>query len=295
MRPPDLIPSFLAFLLGFLTRPVIMGCLQSKPQPIKHPTSHTDIQQPLQQQPQLADPFVEQPLAADKVADVPKPKVEVTDRDRAFLKIKSLRDKVEYLALQSDAPLKEYGRRAVLAKREGNMVSARMFLMSRNRLRERVEMHMANVQRLNDMVDAMDDVRQNEKLFQALESGTKAINDTLSVMTPEKVQQVLDDSHEAKGSVAQLNALMGEEDAEMSDSDFETAMAQLEGEFGEEPDQRHGDRTALDDAQKAAVGEQSSLQKTLNIPDVPTELPAEPDLKSASENVKKPRIGATAT
>lgn len=173
------------------------------------------------------------------------------------------------------------------------MVSARMFLMSHHRLRQRVEMHMADVQRLNDMVDAMDDARQNEKLFQALESGTKAINDILTVMTPEKVRRVLDDSRDAKESVAQLNAIMGEDSVEMSEPDFEAAMAQLEGEFGEEADLQHEDQAALDDTQKTVVGEQSSLQKTLNIPDVPTELPAEPNVKEANQDVEESRTEAT--
>lgn len=290
MRPPDFIPPFLGFLLGFLTRPLIMGCIESKPEPIKQSTSPNNAQQ----QSQPVQPLIEQPIAANKVADVPKPKVDVTDRDRAYLKVKSLRDKAEYLALQSDAPLKEYGRRAVLAKRDGNMISARMLLVSRERLRQRVEMQMANVQRLNDMVDAMDDARQNEKLFEALESGTKAINEVLSVLTPEKVQQVLDDSHEAKGNVAELNALMGEDTVEMSEVDFETAMKELEGEFSDEVGQQTNDGKIQAGAKnRVSSEEQSPLQQVLNVSDVPTELPGEPVAEPRKQDAEESHFEAT--
>lgn len=234
-----------------------MGCVSSKssiPDPISSTPHQTNVA--VEQKNIVQD----QVIAAEKIANVPKPKVQVTDKDRAQLKVKSMKDKVENFVMKSDLIMKEDARLALQAKQDGNLATAKMFLQRRKRLKKRVDMQLGNVERLAQMVDAMDEAQQNEKLFTALEQGTKTINDIMDKMKPHQVEKILAESRQAKDRVQEVNEILGL-DASLDDIPDD----QLEMEFD-----------LLEKEFEAQNNQQSVNDKVQSVPDVPTEIPTLP-------------------
>lgn len=214
------LPVFLlGLLLGFLSHSLIMGCFESKEQAIPAP------------QPAVPAPVkpVAAPVAEQPVLSVPRAAVQVTDRDRAELKAKSLRDKLSTFVLQSDEQMRQDGLSALQAKRAGNLSTARVILHRRSLLRAKVTTAQARVETVLGMIAAMEDAKDNAKTFDAIEKGTAMINEVMEGMSAERVKEVLDGSKEAEDRVREVNQMLGA-DGEMDQSDFEEEMAALEAE-----------------------------------------------------------------
>lgn len=264
--PTNPVPFALGLLVGFLTRPLIMGCFGSKPLP-----------EPAAKQPSPAAraPAPESaPVASERVVSVPRPAVAVTDRDRAELKAKSLRDKLSVFVLQSDDEIRRYGLEAVAAKRAGHLTSARLYMQRRALLLKRTDATQARAKQALDMVAAIEDAKDNLRTLDAIAEGTRMINEAMEGMDREKVEGVLEENRDALEMVKEVNRMLGGEE-DMPDDEFDAMMDALEREqAGGEVEAPAVEEAVVEHA--AGAGEEHGLAHVDNIPDVPVEVPQEP-------------------
>lgn len=266
--PPNPLPFALGLLVGFLTRPLIMGCFESKPLP-----------EPAAKQPSpaaRAPAPASTPVAPERVVSVPRPTVVVTDRDRAELKAKSLRDKLSVFVLQSDDEIRRYGLAAVAAKRAGHLTSARLYMQRRALLLKRTNATQARAKQALDMVAAIEDAKDNERTLDAIAEGTRMINEAMEGMDAEKVEGVLEENRDALDMVKEVNRMLGGEE-DMPEDEFDAMMDELERE------QAGGDVAELEVEEAmvehaAGAEEEHGLAQVDNIPDVPVEVPQEPEV-----------------
>eukprot|EP00177_Eucheuma_denticulatum_P001767 GFKZ01003172.1.p1 GENE.GFKZ01003172.1~~GFKZ01003172.1.p1 ORF type:complete len:304 (+),score=57.06 GFKZ01003172.1:548-1459(+) len=277
--PRDPLSFLLGLLLG-LSTPVIMGCFSSKPDPISssapqktQPQQAASIPQP-QQTPPVAAPVSEPPVAADKVANVPKPPIEITAHDKASLKLRSLQDKLTAALSASDNQLRLYGQEALRQHRASNPIAAQLLIQERSRLQTKVNRQQQEVSRLAEMVDKMDEAKQNKDLLEALDKGNAMIAEVMQEFGQDKLQNVLDKSDEMKQAVHDVSDAMAADADQLTQDELDMQMAELEKEFGA-PEPVQQDPVQQDPVQHDPVHDKT-LQTVANIPDVPQEQPPAP-------------------
>ena len=270
--------TFLAGLaLGFLARPLIMGCFQSKSAiPVNPSNKQTHMQPPVrvpipptplvyapQQRYQASHPTQyatpAQQTPHQPVLNVPRPNVTYGDRERAELKAKNMRDDLQSTISRCETVLSEDAKLALRLHKQGHAASARVLIHRRQMTRQKIGRTETLLKTVMEMIDSMDQAKDNVRLVEAMEDGTRAINDIMSGLSKERVQRAVQDNRDAIEYTREIARIMGE-DVEMADDDFENAMEELEMEM----------------ADGADVGVQG-------IPQVPTEMPVLPVAQDREE------------
>lgn len=270
MPPPRDPLSFLLGLLLGLSTPLIMGCFSSKPDAIPSPAPQKAEPQ---QTPPTATPVSEPPLAPTKVANVPKPPIQITAHDKASLKLRSLQDKLTAALSASDTQLRLYGQEALRQHRANNPIAAQLLIQERARLQTKVSRQQQEVSRLAEMVDKMDEAQQNKELMEALDKGNSMIADIMREFGDDKLQTVLDKSHDMKQAVQDVTDAIAADADQLSQHELDAQLAELEKEFGApDPVPVLQQEPVQDDPVQ-----DHTLQTAANIPDVPTEQPAAPE------------------
>lgn len=230
MQPASLA---LAFTAGYLTKALLqtMGCFESKP---AVPAATTAKQAPVPVPTPAPAPAQTSTVvpAAEKTLDVQRASVTVSEKDRAMLKLRNLRDELSRAIMRSEAVLKEEGRLAVQMRRQGNDASARVLMHKRQSVRQKIERSEMLVNTVQDLIATMDQAEDNRKMVQSIERGTAAIEDLQKGMSVDRVRNVMDDHNQAIAYTKEVGDLMGMDAELMSDETFEEAMQELEMEEG---------------------------------------------------------------
>lgn len=265
-----------------------MGCISSKEQtPV--PSSAQNTMTPAKITPIMAQPIANAvPPAADKVVAVPRGGLVVTDADRAKLKLKTMRDKLNAFLIQSDLVLKRDAELALQARRDGNMATCRVIMHRRTLLQKQIRTREASAKTVLDMVDAMDDATDQKTLLRTIEKGTAAINEAMKDLSVEKVDRALGDSRAAIAYTEEIANMMSVE-PDMTAEQYEAANAELD-QLEEQGNVRKPAQLVKDlkneirpvERQLNIVepygGAETALEKASNIPQVPSARPAAPQV-----------------
>lgn len=251
-----------------------MGCFQSVPG--ESPQRKDELKIPTK---------VDLPDKKD-VVSVPRAKITVDDRDRAELKLKNLRDRLQQLIMKTEAVLKEEGKLALKLKREGKPASAVALLRRRKKLRERIEVADAQLDKVSDNIQALETARDNKNLIDALNQGTEALNEINKQLDPESVQAALDGHRDAVDYVNNIAGVYAA-DANLNEEgeDLDTLMNELAEEYG------------FDVASQSGATEAATTDPTAVIPNVPIDKPAPIAPESITEHAvddAKDNIGTLA-
>lgn len=213
-----------------------------------------------------------------QVLSVPRATVTVGERERAELKVKNLRDRLENDITRCEDVLRDEGRLALQLRREGREASARVLVRRRLMLKRKIEGAETMLTSVADMLHGLEVAQDNRRLVDALERGTQAINELSREVSVERVQQALDGHRQAIAYVDEVNSLIKSENVTASkahaggdglaDDEYEDTMRQLAEEFG-------SDAQPLPPVENDVVGD--------HIPNVPTEMPIAPDVRANGE------------
>lgn len=205
-----------------------------------------------------------------QVLSVPRATVSVGDRERAELKVKNLRDRLENDITRCEEVLQDEGRLALQMRREGREVSARVLVRRRLMLKRKMERAETMLTSIGDMLHGLEVAQDNRRLVDALERGTEAINELSRDVSVDRVQEALHGHREAIAYVDEVNSLIKSDASAASptrvgdglaDDDYENTMRHLAEEFGS-------------DAIALPPGDQEDSEAVDRIPDAPTEMPA---------------------
>lgn len=307
MRQPvgELIGAGIALVVGFVGQQVVMGCFQStaregrrrkEPRPTGEesqlPTQASPARtgkEPVLPASSGAEAEAEaeagakakanaEKSASDKVLSVPRATVSVGERERAELKVKNLRDKLEATISRSESVLFDEARLAVQLHREGRAASARVLIRRRRLLHAKIESAEVQLSSVLDMLAGLEAAQDSRRLVDALEQGSRAINDIVRDVSVERMTNALQDHREAVEYVQQVGNLVRDSAApDVGDADYAATMRQLEDEFGAE-DELVGPQqdVPLDEGDAQQDLETAPAEGVSRIPDVPTEVPDAP-------------------
>lgn len=193
--------------------PALMGCLESKPQASAAPVG----------------PTADERRIEEAVVNVARAPIAVGDRERAELKLKTLRDRLHARVVQCEAVLRADGKLAVQMRKEGLVAEARLLVLRRRAARERIGKSEGLLSVVVEMIDGMDRARDNVKVVQALDRGTVAINNVMEGMSVERVRKALEDGNDAVAYVKEVGEAFQEEG--LTDEQFEKGMAEIDEEL----------------------------------------------------------------
>ncbi|PXF45269.1 Charged multivesicular body protein 6 [Gracilariopsis chorda] len=249
-----------------------MGCFESKPyEPIvAHETVTKDavapiseIQKPLQRNVEATAIKARGAVRSEQrpeetIVSVLRPEMRVGEQERAELKVKNLRDKLQSQISLSEEVLKKDGVLALRMKQDGKLASARMLIRKRKLTQSRIANCEVMLSKVMDTIDTMETAKDNVKFVNALEQGTTAINEITKDLSAERVQSALDSNDEALEYVKYIGSVIGDGADTMTDEQVEDELQLLAQEF---------------ESQEVV---QSGIEKVAKIPEVPTEVPKEP-------------------
>lgn len=277
-KNPAPLQLLFGIILGFVSRPIIMGCFASKPAPVSAPSSDV-IEKPAASRISVSAPPPS--LAAQQpVIQVTRPGVSVGAKEKAELRVKTLRDRLQATVLASEKQMLDEGRLALQMSKEGRSATAKLLLMSRRHLKMRIEKCQVALTTAMEMIGSIEDADRNKRFIEAVESGNKVIEEIMSDLSPERVQKALHDKNEAKEYAEGMNRLF-EEDAEGMSDDM--ALQEL-GEIEIEIARKEGEMIRNGQMKD----EQQMQQKILQVPETPTEKPQQQVDRIAEENVLLP-------
>ena len=145
-----------------------------------------------------------QPSEADDVVTVPRAAVTVSGRDVGELKLRNLRDQLEKTITRTEGGLKTEGLVILRLQRERKPSSARVLLLRRKHLPERIRNADAQLNVVSDMIVSLETAKDQKMLLQALKEGSKTINEINSEMSKDVMKQVLEEHGEAAVSYTHL-------------------------------------------------------------------------------------------
>lgn len=206
-----------------------------------------------------------------------KPKREINDADRAVLNLKTQRKRFVEQRKRVEAAVEQevaVARELLAAKKRGRALLA----LKRKRLHEtqldQIDAWLVNVESM--LADVETAVRQN-RLFGALMQGSEALKELQKEVSVEDVEQLMQDTAEAKAYEDHIKHLLGESWTGQDEEAAEQELAALEEQLGEverlgmpqAPKTMEWQRQK--EAQPGTVAPQGGEEVAL--PDVPTHRP----------------------
>lgn len=184
----------------------------------------------------VADPTAQGADPSGQVLSVPRSAVTIGDREKAELKLKNMRDKMEDTIKRSESLLKSEGKLALQFKREGKAASTRVLLRKRVGLKDRIRKAELTLDKLSEMIDNLEIAHDNRRLIDALDKGNKVISDIQKDMSVDRVQSVLNDHHAAIEYVQQINDTISQNAGpELNQQEYDELINILEQEQEVEP------------------------------------------------------------
>lgn len=216
-----------------------------------------------------------------------KPKREITDADRAVLNLKTQRRRIEEQRKRVEAAIERelaVARELVAAKRKERALLALKKKKLHESQLEQIDAWLLSVESM--LADVETAMRQN-RLFSALKSGSEALKQLQKEVSVADVEQLMQDTAEAKEYEDHLRQLLGESWTGQDEAAAEKELAALEEQFGEverlelpqvpervvldEQQQQEALPTAA--AQQAEQAAVAAAAEELGLPDVPTHTP----------------------
>lgn len=256
-----------------------MGCFASKPESVPIPPSDV-VEKPAASRISVSAPPPS--LAAQQpVIQVVRPGVSVGAREKAELRVKTLRDRLQATVLASEKQMLDEGRLALQMSKEGRQATAKLLLQSRRHLKMRIEKCQVALTTAMEMIGSIEDADRNKRFVEAIENGNKVIEEIMGDLSPERVQKALHDKNEAKEYAEGINRMFEEDVEGMSD---DMALQEL-GEIEIEIARKEGEMIKNGQMEN----EQQMQQKILQVPEIPTGKPQLPTKSiEKEENVLLP-------
>ncbi|KAI3470282.1 hypothetical protein Pfo_026945 [Paulownia fortunei] len=203
---------------------------------------------------------------------VKKPKI--TEVDRAILSLKTQRRKLAQYQQQLEAVIeaeKQAAKDLLRQKKKDRALLALKKKKVQEDLLKQVDGWLINVeQQLADVELAS----KQKAVFESLKAGNNAVKAIQSEINLDDVQKLMDDTAEAKAYQDEINAILGEK---LSAEDEEEILAEFENLETE---------INLQDLPKVpfAAPDTEEQEEKLDLPDVPTKVPAIPEARADSSS-----------
>ena len=175
---------------------------------------------------------------------VPRAAVTVSGRDVGELKLRNLRDQLEKTITRTEGVLKIEGLVILRLQRERKPSSARVLLLRRKHLRERIRNADGQLNVVSDMIVSLGTAKDQKMLLEALKEGSKTINEINSEMNKDVMKQVLEEHGEAVGYVKEVSDEIVNEggigigrkcgEKKEEDEELKEILKELKREFGDD-------------------------------------------------------------
>lgn len=214
-------------LVGAVLRPVLMGCIPSAPEePKRAPAAPAAAKRA---------PAAQARATAPTPSAVPRAKVVLTERDRAELKLKNQRDKLDASVKHSEETLRADARLALALRDEGKTESCKVVLRRRALVRGRIANAARKLATIEEMVFAMDEAADTQDVLRSIEGGNAALRALEESLSVERAAAVLGESRERMAYVRALAAVVdGTTEPALSEAEFAAAVGELEALAGGE-------------------------------------------------------------
>lgn len=253
-----------------------MGCFESKPEV---ETLATEPLKPRAAQP--ASAAVPTATAQPALAPVPRKKPVITDADRAKHRLKHQRDVLERNVRQSEEVL---ARDLTLARQlhtEGRTESAKVLLRRRRLVQSRIQLSVAQLDRLEASLGAVEGAESTASVLDAIEEGTAVLKRLNASVNVERAEKVMRESEDAVAYTEEVAAVLAAADDAPADDD-EDILAEI-ATFDKEQAADEPAAPAADAAVEQPPAEAPVEQPAADTPVLPTEPSAEADEKSSDE------------
>ncbi|GLC43035.1 hypothetical protein PLESTM_001415600 [Pleodorina starrii] len=152
----------------------------------------------------------------------------ITDRDRAVLSLKTQRRKLEDQEKLLSKRLGHHTEVASQLAREGRRERALLVLRKKKLGEKQLAQVHALMINLEEMLSNIETAKKQNAVFTALQTSTQALKQLQAEVKLEDVQQLLDDTAEAKQYQDELAALLGKQLSEEDDTEVAAELAALE-------------------------------------------------------------------
>ncbi|KAJ1479042.1 Snf7-domain-containing protein [Baffinella frigidus] len=135
----------------------------------------------------------------------------VSEADRAVLQLKMQRDKM----LQGRKKvLSVMARETEIAKallKEGKKDRAKLALKKRKMQEKMLENHDAQMERMEEMIEGVEQAQREKKLFEVMQMGNQALKDMQKELSLEDVENLMEETQEAVAYQKQIEELLSEQ------------------------------------------------------------------------------------
>ena len=235
----------------------IMGCFASKPEHQQVPSGVSPVTNAKSHAQPTSVPTANAAAAPVAAAAVPRSKVVITETDRAKLKLKQQRDRLEQNVRKSETVLQQDLRMARTLYDDGRPESAKILLRRRRLVQKRIAYSVPQLDKIEASLGGVESAERTAAVLEAIEKGTQALNKLNAAVTLERAEQILAESEDALAYTNEVaNVLARADSAELPDMDEDELLKELE-QFEEE-------------SKIASTGAAAHPQKTLAAPALPS-------------------------